>query len=139
MKEKIIKTTIDLMSYKTFKDNKEEFVNLFEYIKKKYKKLNFIEENINDNKCLIISNKKNIYNFDVLFCCHCDVVYIDNWDILIDDDNIYGRGSIDMKGSLAVCLELINSISSEDNIGLMITSDEEIDGYSCKKLLEKYL
>ena len=138
MKEKIIKTMLDLMSFKTYKDNKEEFIKLINYIKNKFNLLNIIEEDINNNKCLIISNYKDISNFDVLFCCHCDVVYTDDWSIKTDNDNVYGRGSIDMKGSLAVCLELMNSINTTKKIGLMITSDEELDGFCCKSLLEKY-
>lgn len=138
MKDKIINTTLDLMSFKTYIDNKEEFIKLMDYIKNKYRKLIIIEEEIKDNKCLILSNKENISNFDILFCCHCDVVFTDNWDITVDKNNIYGRGSIDMKGELAVCLELINSINTNKSVGLMITCDEEIDGYSCMKLLEKY-
>ena len=137
MKNKIINLTKDLMSFKTYKDNKEEFSKLFKYIKDKYKKLNIIEKEFNNNKCLILSNK-NTKVFDVVFCCHVDVVFSDNFKISEDKDNIYGRGSIDMKGGCACSLEALNNYKGNKKIGVIFTSDEEIDGYCCKKILEEY-
>lgn len=41
---------------------------------------------------------------------------------------IIGRGSFDMKGNLAAMIAVINSIKTDNNIQLIITSDEEIGG-----------
>ena len=43
-----------------------------------------------------------------------------------------------MKGSVAVCLELLNNINTTKKIALFITSDEEIDGNCTKELLNIY-
>lgn len=137
MKEKLVKLTKDLMSFKTYKDNKDEINKLFNYIKDKYEKLIIIEKEYKGNKCLILSNC-NTKKFDIVFCCHIDVVYSDNYLIIEDKDNIYGRGSIDMKGGVACSLEALNSYSGNKKIGVILTSDEEVDGYSCKKILEEY-
>ena len=137
MKKEIIDITKDLMSFNTYKDNKYEFNKLFNYIKEKFNKLIIKEEIIKGNKCLILSNV-DTYDFDIVFCCHVDVVNTDYWEVLEDKDNIYGRGSIDMKGGVSVALCTLNDYKGELKVGVILTSDEEIDGYSCMKLLEKY-
>ena len=53
-----------------------------------------------------------------------------------DTENIYGRGTIDMKGSVAVLLELFNNIDTKKKIALFITSDEEQDGNCVYELLK---
>ncbi len=137
MKDKIVKVTKDLMSFRTYNENKEEFTKLFDYIRSRYSNLVIHEYEFDGKKCMVLSNI-DTKEFDLVFCCHCDVVYTDSWDILEDDDNLYGRGTIDMKGGLAVCLEALNDSSTKKKIGLFITTDEEIDGFTCMKLLEIY-
>ena len=137
MKEEIIKTLKDLLSFKTYKDNKLEFDKLFNYIKKEYKSLN-IEEYVFDNKkCLVLSNSKS-HDLDIIFCCHIDVVYADDYSIKEDNDNLYGRGTIDMKGSTAVCLNIMKNLNTDKKIALFITSDEEVDGYTASCLVKEY-
>lgn len=137
MDNKLIEVTKKLMSFKTYKDNQEEFKKLFDYIKDEYNNLNIEEHEFNKKKCMVVSNQKT-KKFDLLFCCHCDVVNTENWNITEDKDNIYGRGSIDMKGGLACSLEALKNANTKKKIGLFITTDEEIDGYTCKKILEIY-
>lgn len=135
MKEDIIKTLKVLLSFKTYKDNIEEFSKLFNYIKKEYKQFIIKEYNFNDKKCLVLSNT-NYTNVDYIFCTHVDVVYADNYEYKEDEENIYGRGTIDMKCSLAVCLNIIKNININKKFALFITSDEEIDG-NCSNELSK--
>lgn len=135
MKEEIIKTLKKLLSFKTYKDNKEEFDKLFNYVKEEYNEFNIKEYIFNNNKCLVLSNTIDT-NLDYIFCTHIDVVYADTYDFYEDKDNIYGRGTIDMKGSLAVCLNIIKNIKIDKKFALFITSDEEIDG-NCSNELSK--
>ena len=135
MKKDIIKTLKVLLSFKTYKDNIEEFSKLFNYIKKEYNQFIIKEYNFNDKKCLVLSNT-NDTNVDYIFCTHVDVVYADNYDYKEDEENIYGRGTIDMKCSLAVCLNIIKNININKKFALFITSDEEIDG-NCSNELSK--
>lgn len=137
MKEKIVEVTKKLMSFRTYCENSEEFVKLFDYIKNRYSDLIIHEYDFDGKKCMVLSNVETL-QFDLVFCCHCDVVYTDIWDVSEDQDNIYGRGSIDMKGGLAVSLEALRTMNTNKKIGLFITTDEEIDGYTCMKLLEIY-
>ena len=138
MKENIINKLKELLKYKTIKDNKEEFDKLFKYIKKITKKNLIIKEYVfNENKCLVISNVDTT-NYDIIFCTHIDIVPCSTYDFKEDNQNIYGRGTIDMKGSVAVCLELLNNIKTNKKIALFITSDEEVDGNCVYELLKIY-
>lgn len=135
MKEEIIKTLKDLLKYKTQKDNKKEFNKIFNYIKNKYINLYISEYEFNNNKALVLANTKS-KKLDIIFCTHIDVVSAEDYSFKEDKDNIYGRGTIDMKGSVAVCLEILKNIKSNSKIALLITSDEEVDG-NCTYQLSK--
>jgi len=137
MKQTIINTLIELLSYKTYKDNVDEIHQLFQMIKTKYSHLMIQEYIFHDHEAMVLSNAEG-YDFDVLFCCHVDVVYDDTYQITEDKDTLYGRGTIDMKGSVAVCLTLLDTISTDLKIALLLTSDEEIDGYSAEELSKLY-
>ncbi len=137
MKKEIINTLKDLLSFKTYKENTSEFEKLFTYIKDKYSSLLITEYTFNSNIALVLSNT-NSKDLDLLFCTHIDVVYADDYNYTEDDTCIYGRGTIDMKGSVAVLLTLMNNLKSNSKIALMITSDEEITGYCADKLSKIY-
>ena len=138
MKEHIINKLKELLKYKTIQEEKEEFNKLFEYIKQTTKESLHIKEYIfNNNKCLVISNQETT-NYDIIFCTHIDIVPCTTYEYKEDNTNIYGRGTIDMKGSVSVCLELLNNINTNKKIALFITSDEEIDGNCTKELLNIY-
>lgn len=50
-----------------------------------------------------------------------------------DDKNFYGRGVYDMKGAIAVYLQLVDDLQDklhEYDFGIMLTSDEELGGYN---------
>ena len=135
MKDEIVNTLKDLLSYKTFEENKKEFDNIFEYIKNKYNNLYISEYEFNGKKSIVLSNTDS-KKLDIIFCGHVDVVHHDTYDFTEDNDNIYGRGTIDMKGSVAVLLEVIGNIKTNNKIAVFITSDEEIDG-NCANMLSK--
>jgi len=138
MEEKIIKTLKELLNYKTVKGNKEEFSKIFKYIKNHTNDNLYIKEyQFKDNMALVISNAETT-NFDIIFCTHIDIVPAEDYKYYEDEENIYGRGTIDMKGSVAVLLELLNNIKTTKNIALFITSDEEFDGNCAKELAKLY-
>jgi succinyl-diaminopimelate desuccinylase len=79
----------------------------------------------------------------VMLAAHLDVVPAPDEMFELGEANgkLYGRGALDMKCGIAAYLQLIDDLGSrlEDyDIGLMITTDEEIGGYSgTAKLLEE--
>jgi succinyl-diaminopimelate desuccinylase len=78
-------------------------------------------------------------NVDICFAGHIDVVphgdlsnwHYDPFSAEIVDDIIYGRGIVDMKAAIACFIvavqEYLNKKNSNINIGIIITSDEELD------------
>ncbi len=138
MKNEIINILKKLMSYKTIKDNKEEFDKIFSYIESLIPNSLYLSNyKFKGNKAVVISNTQD-KDLDIAFCTHIDVVPSNNYDMKIDGDYIFGRGTIDMKGSVAVLLNLFIHEKTDKKIALFITSDEEVDGYSAMKLLEIY-
>ena len=129
---------LKLLSFRTIAENKEEFTKLFNYIKEICnKELNIKEYEFNGKKSLVVANTSSV-SLDIIFCTHVDIVPIENYKIIEDEENIYGRGTIDMKGSVASCLYLMNHLHTNKKIALFITSDEEIDGNCCVELLKIY-
>lgn len=136
--EEIVEILKNLMSYKTVEGNDGEFNKLFQYIKSIVPKGLYLEEyEFKDHKAVVISNTKS-KDLDLVFCTHIDVVPADSYEFNYDGTYIKGRGSFDMKGSVAVCLKLLENFKVSKKIGLFITSDEEIAGYCAYQLLEIY-
>ena len=71
---------------------------------------------------------------EVLLCGHLDVVQhpaADDYIASIDDGRIHGVGAGDMKGQLAILLEVFREVHHRHpdiSLGLAVTSDEEIGG-----------
>ncbi len=71
---------------------------------------------------------------DVLLCAHLDVVSLPDdakFRSTLKDGRIYGPGAGDMKGPLAILLEIFRDIHSRipgASLGLLITTDEERGG-----------
>lgn len=80
----------------------------------------------------------------ILFCAHLDVVEHsgpEHYRSKIEEGRIYGPGSGDMKGALAIILTLFRHLLKEHpdaSIGLAITSDEERGGeHGARFLIEE--
>lgn len=161
--QELLKLITDLVNFKTVYLNNKEFDNCFEYIKKYFKNNNlYIKEYaFNGSKSIVISNSKS-KTLDVVFCGHIDVVPAqDNlFNIKKDKDILYARGVADMKGQVAVMMQLMREYTvipgsldtarcatrderdlGSKKIALFLTSDEERGGFDgVNKLLnqEKY-
>lgn len=137
MKEEILSILRKLLSFKTIKGETEEFSKLFNYVKTLESNLIIKEYDFEGKKGLVLSNTED-KELDLIFCTHVDVVVADNYEIVEDEETIKGRGTIDMKGSVAVCLALMKHINTKQKIGLFITTDEEVDGYVASRLANIY-
>lgn len=74
----------------------------------------------------------------IFLCGHFDVVDGDGdqFKPYRDKDRIYGRGSFDMKGAVAVLMSIMKDVSNTNHdVGLMLTGDEEIGGFNGVKFL----
>lgn len=82
----------------------------------------------------------------IFLCGHLDVVQADDasFDPKIDGDRLMGRGALDMKSGITALMTTMKDLAqTKHDVGLMLTTDEEIGGnngtsalldmgYSCK-------
>ena len=127
----------DLISFNTINDKDNS--KIINYIENYLKGLGFTTEY--KSKCLVMSNRKDC---DIGFLGHTDTVdYSDDWntnpfELTEKDNKLYGLGTCDMKGSIAVILNLLKDIEFKDKgIRLFFTYDEELELTGIKELVEK--
>ena len=137
IKHEIKKDLLNLLKYKTIKENFNEINELIGYVKKELKDYNIKEMKIGEYNNLVISNTED-KNLDIIFCGHIDVVPCDNYEYYEKDGKVFGRGTFDMKGQVASMMSLLKFNNTNKKIALILTSDEEIGGYCCKKIMEDY-
>lgn len=136
LRERIIQLTRDLILIESTDDLPEERRRCFQLIRNHLEEvpdldLRMTEKNGYDS---LLALPKNGGDPDVILCGHLDVVkHIDpgSYRSEIRDGCIYGPGAGDMKGQLAIMIELIRYLGRENpglSVGLAITSDEERGG-----------
>jgi len=122
-------------------------------IKSELNNLNFEYQSIDSNGVSNLYAKRGESSPSIIFAGHVDVVPpgpLDKWqsDPFIPtakDGLLYGRGSADMKSSIAAVIVAINEFTAEfpnhkGSIGLFITSDEEgIATDGTKKIVEHFI
>lgn len=88
---------------------------------------------------IVISNTEE-RDLDIIFSGHLDVV--DGFNTLfiprVEGDWLYGRGAMDMKSGVAAMIQVFKvHVASDKKMALMLTTDEEIGGFSgTKELLD---
>ncbi len=134
----IITILKELMSYQTTDKNELEFEKIFNYIKGEMpEQLKIKEYEFSGKKAIVIANTTS-KNLDIVFCTHIDVVPAEKYECIEIEKEIKGRGSFDMKGSVATAIELFKNLNTTKKVALFITSDEEITGNCAKQLLTIY-
>lgn len=122
-------------------------------IKSELNNLNFEYQSIDSNGVSNLYAKRGESSPSIIFAGHVDVVPpgpLDKWqsDPFIPtakDGLLYGRGSADMKSSIAAFIVAINEFTAKfpnhkGSIGLFITSDEEgIATDGTKKIVEHFI
>lgn len=137
--EKLIKNIIDMMKIKSISGNQPEIKRVFEYVKEKYAVDGvYVSEwqYKGASPILLLANCEG-YNFDLATIGHLDVVPAKDelFGPKIEGNLLYGRGVLDMKASVAVCLEtLLYTIGKNIKFGVLITSDEETTSNGMKAL-----
>jgi succinyl-diaminopimelate desuccinylase len=142
----LLKTIKDLISFKTTDGRFDEFNRAVNYVREFFKGTNvtIFEHRYNNYPALVISTKGTKHHH-ILLQGHLDVVNGRDEQFIprIEGEKLYGRGSVDMKGFVALAMHAVRELSETNaDIGLMITFDEEIgsangtarlikEGYSC--------
>jgi succinyl-diaminopimelate desuccinylase len=136
IKNELIKLTQDLIKFKTTKDHPKEIQKCMEYIKEYFKSSDLIiKEFVNNGKRSLYISYTDTKKTRLLLNGHIDVVPAEEeqYSPYIKDNNIYGRGAVDMKAGVASYMLLLKEIAKENikpdpDLALMIVSDEEIGG-----------
>ncbi|WP_456471616.1 M20/M25/M40 family metallo-hydrolase [Methanocaldococcus sp.] len=110
----MINFLLDLLKIRT--DNKEGVLKAFKYLKNYFDNLNIKNSIIGG--CFVAYKGEN---WDLVLNSHIDTVKFQT-PIKLEDNKIYGTGSIDAKGQVALLVELF---LERDNCLLVISPDEE--------------
>lgn len=137
--KEILKLTKGLMRFRSTKDEKKELSKIVDFCIDYFEKDTdqgrlFVERFERNDKPSVVITTKETRSPEYLLNGHLDVVEADGhmFEPRVEDGKIYGRGSYDMKGVDAVMIVLLKELASLDNaldIGLMLTTDEEVGGF----------
>ncbi len=131
------KILFDLVKFETTADKNSELHKIIDYVDALFNNLNVHTSRYikNEKPSIVITSKFN-KNPKIMLNGHLDVVagdYEEAFSPLEKDGKIFGRGSADMKGQVAAMIKAFSELISENgdlDIGLMITTDEEIGGFN---------
>jgi len=127
--KQLVKLTTGLMKFQTTKDKQEELKKCVNFAVKQLPKNLHIKKGINKGKPYLIATVKKTKKPKLLLTGHLDVVEAEpeQFKPKIKKGKIYGRGAVDMKSGAAIIIQLIKEEKQKD-IGIMLTTDEEIGG-----------
>lgn len=126
-----------LVGFSTTADEPEEIKKGFGYISSLFDLKKFEIQNFEKNgkhSQLISFRGKDALRPQVLLNGHFDVVPSKDksqYRIKIEGKKAFGRGTLDMKGMLAVLIDVMKELGKKENppnVALLITGDEEIGG-----------
>jgi succinyl-diaminopimelate desuccinylase len=133
-----------LISCETVQGNEAAFEKALAFINSRIDSRAIVKTIGEGDAKVFLAGNTSSKNPDVCFLAHVDVVAGSpaQFSLLQKDDVIYGRGVSDMKFSIPIGLELLNSViesESELSYVLAITRDEERGGFKgAKSLADDY-
>jgi len=138
IKERLVALARDLILIPSIPSRPEDRQRCYEFIRNHLESLEHIKvREFTDNGIpSLIAAPDGCHNPEVLMCGHLDVITHPDISVYrseIKDGRIYGPGAGDMKGALAILLEvfrIIHSRSKDISLGIAVTADEETGGES---------
>ena len=143
LRERLIQLTRDLVLIESTDSKPDERKRCFQFFRNHLEEVEgiTIEMHEKDGYESLVALPKGKSRPDVLFCGHLDVVEhpeSNHYRSELRDGCIIGPGAGDMKGQLAIILELFRDLHRKNpgtSVGLAITSDEERGGENGVKFL----
>ena len=143
LRERLIQLTRDLVLIESTDDRAEERSRCFQLIRNHLDEVPGLEITMLEKKGYqsLLALPKGIERPEVMLCGHLDVVHHpepESYRSEIKDGRIYGPGAGDMKGQLAILIELMRHLGRERpglSVGIVVTSDEERGGENGVKYL----
>lgn len=135
----LLDNIIEMLKIKSISGNENAIRQIVQWVKNNFNKDGiFINEWNFDNASpvLLLSNCSG-YDFDVLAIGHLDVVPAPDDMFLpkIDGGKLFARGSLDMKSSVAVCLDTLKyTVGKKIRFAVLITTDEETTSNGMRNL-----
>jgi len=134
--ERIVALTRDLVLIPGTHDRVSERKRCYEFVKNHLEVLPGIEvrEFERNQYQSLVAHPSGHRDPEILICAHLDVIDHpdpDAYRSTIREGRIYGAGCGDMKGALAIALEVFRTVCSHNpgaSLGLAVTSDEETGG-----------
>ena len=132
MRERIENTLMELIKFKSTANNIKELKGVVDYVEDNLRLTGLTLRRFEKNyKPSLLVTTRDTLNPKILFVGHLDVVDAKDEDFVprLEGNRIYGRGSIDMKGSCAVMMELAKELAAEKyrgDVGFLFTTDEEV-------------
>lgn len=137
--EKLISDIVELMKIKSVSGRQAEIRTVLDKVKTEYGKDGvYVSEWEFDgaSPVMLLANCPG-YDFDVVTIGHLDVVPAEDrlFEPRIEGNRLYGRGGLDMKASVAVCLETLRyCVGKNIRFGVLITTDEETSSGGMKAM-----
>ncbi|MEX2381659.1 MAG: M20 family metallopeptidase [Opitutales bacterium] len=136
IRERLVALTRDLMLIPSIPSRPEEVRRGYEFVKNHLESLDRVEVREFESQGVpsLVATPHGIREPDVLMCAHLDVITHPDpgaYRSRIENGRIYGPGSGDMKGALAILLEIFRAVHtqySQASVGLLVTTDEETGG-----------
>ena len=135
----LIDNIVEMLKIKSISGDTKNIVSILQWVKDKYANDGIVVKEWNfegASPVLLLANCSD-YDFDLLTIGHLDVVPADDSQFVpkICDGKIFARGSLDMKSSVAVCLETLQYTKDKKiKFGVLITTDEETNSNGMKAL-----
>jgi succinyl-diaminopimelate desuccinylase len=132
--EEATRITSDLIKIPSVRDDKHARKTIIEYVRSYFKDSGvYIKEFEHNDVYSIIVTLKREKNPSLLLNGHLDVVpgNAEQFKPYIKGKRLYGRGSGDMKGGVAIMMMVLKTLAKEKkrpSVGLMLTTDEEVGG-----------
>lgn len=132
MKGKIKDTLFELIKIKSVESNPEGLREVANYVLNRLENAPLVKKWEYGNKPSVFVSLNGRLETKVVFVGHLDVVEGDREQFnsrIEDEDKVFGRGALDMKGPDAVMIELAEDfIKDKDSldVGFLFTTDEEV-------------
>ncbi len=137
IQERLVALTRDLILIPSIPSRPEDLRRCYEFIKNHLECLDNIEvrEFEHQGSPSLVATPPGCKKPDILMCGHLDVIThpVASYRSYMENGRIYGPGAGDMKGSVAILLEIFRNIHTRfpnASLGIGITSDEETGGTS---------
>lgn len=134
MKQTLTEILEKLVSFESISTKPDQILACREYIKSLFDERFVIKEFEHKGKYSIVISTEDKKEFDIILNGHFDVVpgNPDEFTPQIKGSRMYGRGTSDMKGTVAAMIYAMLQQPDSNNgesVGLMLTGDEELGGF----------